>query len=30
VGAANKLIALGVPSNAKKILPAEIGMEEIE
>jgi UDP-N-acetylmuramoylalanine-D-glutamate ligase len=29
VGAANKLIALGVPSNAKKILPAEIGMEEI-
>lgn len=30
VGAANKLIALGVPSNSKKILPAEIGMEEIE
>ena len=30
VGAANKLIALGVPSNAKKILPAEIGMEEVE
>ena len=30
VGAANKLIDLGVPRNAKKILPAEIGMEEIE
>lgn len=30
VGAANKLIELGVPKNAKKILPAEIGMEEIE
>ena len=30
VGAANKLIELGVPRNAKKILPAEIGMEEIE
>ena len=30
VGAANKLIQLGVPRNAKKILPAEIGMEEIE
>ena len=30
VGAANKLIALGVPSNAKKILPAEIGMEEVD
>lgn len=30
VGAANKLIQLGVPKNAKKILPAEIGMEEIE
>lgn len=28
VGAANKLIQLGVPRNAKKILPAEIGMEE--
>ena len=30
VGAANRLIQLGVPRNAKKILPAEIGMEEIE
>ena len=30
VGAANKLIDLGVPRNAKKILPAEIGMEEVE
>ena len=30
VGAANKLIQLGVPRNAKKILPAEIGMEEVE
>ena len=30
VGAANKLIELGVPRNPKKILPAEIGMEEIE
>ena len=30
VGAANKLIQLGVPRNSKKILPAEIGMEEIE
>ena len=30
VGAANKLIDLGVPKNPKKILPAEIGMEEIE
>ena len=30
VGAANKLIQLGVPRNAKKLLPAEIGMEEIE
>ena len=29
VGAANKLIQLGVPRNAKKILPAEIGMEEV-
>ena len=28
VGAANKLIQLGVPRNAKKLLPAEIGMEE--
>ena len=30
VGAANKLIQLGVPRNSKKNLPAEIGMEEIE
>ena len=30
VGAANKLISLGVPRNAKKLLPAEIGMEEVE
>ena len=30
VGAANKLIDLGIPRNPKKILPAEIGMEEIE
>ena len=30
VGAANKLIQLGVPRNPKKILPAEIGMEEVE
>ena len=30
VGAANKLIELGVPRNPKKILPAEIGMEEVE
>lgn len=30
VGAANKLIQLGVPRNAKKLLPGEIGMEEIE
>ena len=30
VGAANKLIQLGVPRNAKKLLPAEIGMEEME
>lgn len=28
VGAANKLIQLGVPRNSKKLLPAEIGMEE--
>ena len=28
VGAANKLIQLGVPRNAKKLLPTEIGMEE--
>lgn len=30
VGAANRLIDLGVPRNAKKPLPAEIGMEEVE
>ena len=30
VGAANRLIDLGVPRNPKKILPAEIGMEELE
>ena len=30
VGAANRLIDLGVPRNPKKLLPAEIGMEEIE
>ena len=30
VGAANKLIDLGVPKNNKKPLPAEIGMEEVE
>ena len=30
VGAANKLIDLGVPRNPKKILPAEIGMEEVD
>ena len=30
VGAANKLIQLGVPRNAKKILPSEIGMEEVD
>ena len=30
VGAANRLIQLGVPRNAKKILPAEIGMEEVD
>ena len=30
VGAANKLIDLGVPRNPKKLLPAEIGMEEVE
>jgi len=30
VGAANKLIQLGVPKNPKKLLPAEIGMEEVE
>ena len=29
VGAANKLIALGVPKNSKKALPEEIGMEEV-
>ena len=30
VGAANKLIQLGVPKNPKKLLPSEIGMEEVE
>ena len=30
VGAANKLISYGVPKNAKKPLPPEIGMEELE
>lgn len=30
VGAANKLIQLGVPRNTKKLLPPEIGMEEVE
>ena len=30
VGAANKLIDLGIPKNNKKPLPAEIGMEEVE
>ena len=30
VGAANRLIDLGVPHNPQKILPAEIGMEEVE
>ena len=30
VGAANKLIQLGVPRNAKKTLPAEIGMDEVD
>ena len=30
VGAANKLINLGVPKNNKKPLPTEIGMEEVE
>lgn len=30
VGAANKLIKLGVPANPKKQIPAEIGMEEVE
>ena len=30
VGAANKLIQLGVPRNVKKMLPSEIGMEEFE
>lgn len=29
VGAANRLIDLGVPKNNKKPLPAEIGMEEV-
>ena len=30
VGAANRLVAYGVPKNHKKPLPAEIGMEEID
>ena len=30
VGAANKLIDLGIPKNTKKPLPTEIGMEEVE
>ena len=30
VGAAHRLIDLGVPKNNKKPLPAEIGMEEVE
>lgn len=30
VGAANRLIQLGVPRNQKKLLPPEIGMEEME
>lgn len=30
VGAANKLIQLGVPRNAKKTLPAEIGMDKVD
>lgn len=30
VGAANKLIKLGVPANPKKQIPAEIGMEEVD
>lgn len=30
VGAANKLIDLGIPKNSKKPLPTEIGMEEVE
>ena len=30
VGAANRLIDLGVPKNTKKPLPAEIGLEEVE
>ena len=30
VGAANKLISYGVPKNAKKPLPPEIGMEELD
>ena len=30
VGAANKLISYGIPQNAKKPLPPEVGMEELE
>ena len=30
VGAANKLLKLGIPANPKKTIPAEIGMEEAE
>lgn len=30
VGAANRLIDLGIPKNSKKPLPSEIGMEEVE
>lgn len=30
VGAANRLISYGVPSNPKKPLPPEIGMEEVD
>ena len=30
VGAANRLISYGVPQNAKKPLPPEVGMEELE
>lgn len=30
VGAANRLISYGVPRNSKKLLPPEIGMEEID
>ena len=30
VGAANKLVRLGIPANPKKRIPSEIGMEEAE